>query len=97
MFVANEACLLKPQVEMGISKNYVNVLQFEYSSSKACFAYAKFIFFSSKESVEFNQISLLHPQLDLNHETKLQVFVSCFKLQHISSPRHPLLSKQGIL
>lgn len=33
---------------MGISENYANVLQFEYSSSKACFAYVKLIFFSLK-------------------------------------------------
>lgn len=45
IFVANEACLLKPQVEMGISENYANILQFEYSFSKACFAYAKFFLF----------------------------------------------------
>lgn len=60
MFVANEACFLKAQVEMGISENYVNVLQFEYSFSKVCFAYAKFIFFS-KESlilIKFHSIIL---------------------------------------
>lgn len=89
IFVANEACLLKPQVEMGISENYANILQFEYSFSKACFAYAKFFlffFFLSKESLDFNRISLLQPQLDLNHETKLQGFVCCIKPQaHIQS------------
>lgn len=29
MCVDNEACLLKPQVKVCISENYVNVLQFE--------------------------------------------------------------------
>lgn len=43
MCVDNEACLLKPQVKLCISENYVNVLQFEYSSPKTCFAYAKLI------------------------------------------------------
>lgn len=42
-YVDNEACLLKPQVKVCISENYVNVLQFAYSSSKTCFAYAKLI------------------------------------------------------
>lgn len=43
MCADNEACLLKPQVKVCISENYVNVLQFEYSSAKTCFAYAKLI------------------------------------------------------
>lgn len=42
-YVDNEACLLKPQVKVCISENYVNVLQFAYSSSKTFFAYAKLI------------------------------------------------------
>lgn len=46
---------------MGISDNYVNVLQFEYSSSKAWFAYAKFFFFPLKNYwilIEFHSFIL---------------------------------------